>query len=271
MSVTADRILHKSNELLNTPVLYVEESIKTTRSDISTKYDTDWRMYIIYRYGKYLFCGSRQPSAKTSYLHLSSKKSKNRMTRSEKKKNKHPVETTETLSWPVISMSFNYPSELYNYMTSLFGHSKLNITLYISPKPITEMDDIFVHPSHENMKIMDRERVNRKMELVGYDRVKVDPVFFKESNPNKMNVLKQMIANLDYMGSGPSGMGLSFTCDLVGFTHTDSQVQTTNDEDKDNIYYHHESENVLESNPEPVYNEIRNEYFNDDDDYEYNF
>jgi len=208
------------SELLNTPVLYVEESIKTTRSCVVTKYDTDWRIYIIFRYGKYLFLGSRKPSDPDVC-----RKHKQLISRSEKKKNKkvvsdiHSTENVNYKTWPVISMSFNYPSELYGYITSLFGKSKVNTTLYVSPKPIVTMDEIFVHPSHDNMRIMDNERKNRKMELVGYDRVHFNPLFFNES-PKHPNILKQMIINLDIMGSGPSGMGLSFTCNsLESFRH----------------------------------------------------
>lgn len=239
------------NAILNTPVLYVEESIKSTRAGVTTKYDTDWRIYVIYRYGKYLFCGTRQPC--TCYETTKPHKSRDaRSGRNEKKKHKHNDDATA--SWPVISMSFNYPSEVYSFMTSLFGTSKVNLTLYVSPKPIVDMDTIFVHPSHANMRIMDSERQNRKMELVGYDRAYVEPFFFNEQ---KVNLLKQMLSNLDVMGSGPSGMGLSFTCNVN--VNAYEQCDETNE---------HNEHNEHNEPVDPVY---PNEPSNAADNYEYNY
>jgi len=247
-----------ANQILNTPVLYVEESIKTRRSGVTTKYDTDWRIYIIYRYGKYLFCGTRQPfTDDDSNLTVPVKKHKNRDARNEKKKHNRNNDNDE--SWPVVSMSFNYPSEVYSFMTSLFGTSKVNLTLYVSPKPIVDMDTLFVHPSHANMKIMDHERQNRKMELVGYDRAYVEPFFFNEQ---KINLLKQMLSNLDVMGSGPSGMGLSFTCNIKAKDDEtnkdgDEQPDESNASNEPNEF--NESSNVFEDNYE----------YNYDSDYTY--
>ena len=201
------------------PVLYIEESVKSTRPDITGKYDTDWRIYIIYRYGKYLFMGTRQPipttTSETNTLNSRKHKNKNRVRRSEKKKN---------LSWPVVSMSFNYPSELYEYMLSLFGTSKANVTLYISTaKTSAYMDEIFINPSHSNMQHMDEERVNRKMELVGYDRVRVPAEYFCDKY--KQNIVKQMLLNLDCMCHAPIGMTLSFRC----FVDPSSSMMASND------------------------------------------
>jgi len=243
-----------ASQILNTPVLYVEESIKTRRSGVTTKYDTDWRIYIIYRYGKYLFCGTRQPWTPTVTAPV--KKHKNRDARNEKKK--HNRNNDE--SWPVVSMSFNYLSELYSYIVSLFGESKVNLTLYVSPKPIVDMDTLFVHPSHANLKIMDIERRNRKMELVGYDRTYVEPFFFNEQK-EKVNILKQMLLNLDLMGSGPSGMGLSFTCncnDAIEKVY-ESEINSISNE---NANTNEQLEYVPEHGPEYV-----NE--NNDSDYAY--
>ena len=186
------------------PVLYIEESIKSTRPEVTSKYDTDWRVYIMYRYGKYLFMGTRQPvmNNESSNKH----KNKNRLHRSEKK----------NTSWPVISLSFNYPSELYNYISSFFGDSKANVTLYVSTaETSTFIDDLFTNPSHSSMRHLDEERANRKMELVGYDRVRVPAQYFSESHPNKTNIVKQMLFNLDCMCQASSGMTLSFRCFVV--------------------------------------------------------
>jgi hypothetical protein len=252
------------NQILNTPVLYVEESIKTRRSGVTTKYDTDWRIYIIYRYGKYLFCGTRQPfTADDPNPTAPVKKHKNRDARNEKKK--HNRKNDE--SWPVISMSFNYPSEVYSFMTSLFGTSKVNLTLYISPKPIVDMDTLFVHPSHANMKIMDRERQNRKMELVGYDRAYVEPFFFNEQKINLLNLLKQMLSNLDIMGSGPSGMGLSFTCNIN--TKNDEKNKDGDEQpDESNASASNESNDLNESK-QPSNVVMDNYEYNYDSDYTY--
>lgn len=243
-----------ANQILNTPVLYVEESIKTRRSGVTTKYDTDWRIYIIYRYGKYLFCGTRQPlTVDDPNARVSVKKHKNRDARNEKKKHKH----NDAAAWPVISMSFNYLPELYSYMVSLFGCSKVNLTLYVSSKPIVEMDTLFVHPSHANLRIMDSERRNRKMELVGYDRAYVEPFFLNEQ---KVNHLKQMLSNLDFMGSGPSGMGLSFTCN----------VNTKDDEQKDekNKDSHEQHDKTIEHYEDNEHYKLGNVVA---DNYEYNY
>jgi hypothetical protein len=139
-------------------------------------------------------------------------------------------------------------------MTSLFGTSKVNLTLYISPKPIVDMDTIFADPSHANMRIMDSERHNRKMELVGYDRAYVEPFFFNDNQQNT-NLLKQLLLNLDVMGSGSSGMGLSFTCNV-------------NAKDDEATKYADEQCYELNELNEP--NEL-NATSNDADNYEYNY
>jgi len=187
------------------PVLYIEESIKSARPEVTGKYDTDWRVYIVYRYGKYLFMGTRQPVTNSNSNNNSKHKNKNRLNRSEKKKN--------TVSWPVISLSFDYPSELYQYMSSLFGASKANVTLYVSTAETSaRMDDMFTNPSHASLNQLDEERANRKMELVGYDRVRVPAQYFSESRPGRTNIVKQMLINMDCMCHAPSGMTLSFRC-----------------------------------------------------------
>ena len=191
------------------PVLYIKESIKSARPEVTGKYDTDWRVYIMYRYGKYLFMGTRQPvmnNESSSSSNNRNSKNKNRLHRSEKK----------NTSWPVISLSFNYPSELYNYISSFFGDSKANVTLYVSTAETSEcIDDLFTNPSHSSMHHLDEERTNRKMELVGYDRVRVPAQYFSESHPNKTNIVKQMLFNLDCMCHAPTGMTLSFRCFVV--------------------------------------------------------
>ena len=205
------------------PVLYIEESIKSCRPEVTGKYDTDWRVYIVYRYGKYLIMGTRQPvmnsnnsnninSNSNSKSNNSKHKNKNRLHRSEKKKNT----TSNNPSWPVISLSFDYPSELYNYMSSLFGASKANVTLYVSTAETSAgMDDMFTNPSHSSLHQLDEERTNRKMELVGYDRVRFPSQYFSESRPGRTNIVKQMLLNLDCMCHAPSGMTLSFRCFVV--------------------------------------------------------
>ena len=195
------------------PVLYIEESIKSTRPEMTGKYDTDWRVYIIYRYGKYLFMGTRQPVL-TNESSNSKSKNKNRIHRSEKKKNKNV--SNSNASWPVVSLSFGYPSELYNYISSLFGNSKANVTLYVSTAETSAcIDDLFTNPSHSGMQHLDEERSNRKMELVGYDRVRVPAQYFSDSRPDRTNIVKQMLFNLDCMCHAPSGMTLSFRCFVV--------------------------------------------------------
>ena len=187
------------------PVLYIEESVKSACPEVTGKYDTDWRVYIVYRYGKYLFMGTRQPTTTTHRKH--------------KHKKKNP-----SSSWPVVSMSFNYPSELYNYMSSLFGASKANVTLYVSSAETSAcMDDMFTNPSHAGMQHMDEERANRKMELVGYDRIRVPAQYFCDEN--KTNVVKQMLINLDCMCHAPTGMTLSFRC----FVDPSSSMMASND------------------------------------------
>jgi hypothetical protein len=198
------------------PVLYIEESIKSTRPEITGKYDTDWRVYIMYRYGKYLFMGTRQPVMNNDSSSNSSNKhkNKNRLHRSEKKKNKNI--SNSNASWPVISLSFNYPSELYNYISSFFGDSKANVTLYVSTAETSAfIDDLFTNPSHSGMRHLDEERTNRKMELIGYDRVRVPAQYFSESHPDRTNIVKQMLFNLDCICHAPSGMTLSFRCFVV--------------------------------------------------------
>jgi hypothetical protein len=203
------------------PVLYIEESIKSCRPEVTGKYDTDWRVYIVYRYGKYLIMGTRQPvnsnnsnnSNSNSKSNNSKHKNKNRLHRSEKKKN---TTTSNNPSWPVISLSFDYPSELYNYMSSLFGASKANVTLYVSTAETSAgMDDMFTNPSHSSLHQLDEERTNRKMELVGYDRIRFPSQYFSESRPGRTNIVKQMLLNLDCMCHAPSGMTLSFRCFIV--------------------------------------------------------
>jgi len=175
------------------PILYVEESIKCVRGDDAirraNKYDTDWRIYLAYRYGKFVFCGTRQP------VPLTNSKQKTTM-------------GIETRTWPVVSLSFDYSHELYSYVKSLIGNSKVNVTLFISDTTGTALDDLFVHPSHENMDILDAERSNRRMELVGYDRVKPRQSYYA----SRTNILKQMLLNIVSMGYSQTGMGISFTC-----------------------------------------------------------
>lgn len=196
------------------PVLYIEESIKSCRPEVDGKYDTDWRVYIIYRYGKYLFMGTRQPVTNNS--NSNKHKNKNRLHRSEKKKNTTTSNTTSNTSWPVVSLSFNYPAELYSYISTLFGASKANVTLYVSTAVTSAcMDDLFINPSHSSMHHMDEERANRKMELVGYDRVRVPAQYFSDSRPDRTNIVKQMLFNLDCMCHAPSGMTLLFRCFVV--------------------------------------------------------
>lgn len=183
-----------------TPVLYIEESIKCIRGDDKTrhrvKYDTDWRIYIAYRYGKFVFCGTRQP-VPLKYI----KKGKLVST---------PSIAVETRAWPVVSLSFDCLSEVHAYAKSLFGDSKVNVTLYISETNGTALDDLFAHPSHENFDIFDAERSNRRMELIGYDRVKPSV-----SGTERKNVVKQMLSNLVYMGYSQTGVHLSFTCSPI--------------------------------------------------------
>ena len=170
------------------PVLYIEESIKSARPEVDGKYYTDWRVYVIYRYGKYLFMGTRQPVTTNS---------------------------NSNASWPVVSLSFNYPSELYHYISSLFGDSKANVTLYVSTAETSAcIDDMFTNPSHAGLYHMDEERANRKMELVGYDRVRVPAQYFSARHPDRTNIVKQMLINLDCMCHAPSGMTLSFRCSV---------------------------------------------------------
>ena len=197
------------------PVLYIEESIKSAHPEVDGKYYTDWRVYVIYRYGKYLFMGTRQPVSTNSNSNNSNSKhkNKNRLNRSEKKKNKNV--SNSNASWPVVSLSFNYPSELYHYMSSLFGDSKANVTLYVSTAETSAcIDDMFTNPSHAGLYHMDEERANRKMELVGYDRVRVPAQYFSARHPDRTNIVKQMLINLDCMCHAPSGMTLSFRCSV---------------------------------------------------------
>jgi hypothetical protein len=242
------------------PVLYIEESIKSARPEVTGKYDTDWRVYIIYRYGKYLFMGTRQPMNNESNNNSSNKhKNKNRLHRSEKKKNKNV--TNSNASWPVISLSFNYPSELYNYISSLFGASKANVTLYVSTAETSAcIDDLFTNPSHSSLYQMDEERANRKMELVGYDRVRVPAQYFSESHPNKTNIVKQMLINLDCMCHAPSGMTLSFRCFVVPPASPQPQPQPQTLEP--------ETENINNNNNNNNNNYIYGGDY-DNDDYEY--
>ena len=229
------------------PVLYIEESIKSTRPEVTGKYDTDWRVYIMYRYGKYLFMGTRQPVMNNETSNSNKHKNKNRLHRSEKK----------NTSWPVISLSFNYPSELYNYISSFFGDSKANVTLYVSTAETSAfIDDLFTNPSHSSMRHLDEERANRKMELVGYDRVRVPSQFFSESRPNRTNIVKQMLFNLDCMCNASSGMTLSFRCFVVPPASPQPQPQPLEPE-TENI-------NINNNNNNYIYG---GDY--DNDDYEY--
>jgi hypothetical protein len=237
------------------PVLYIEESIKSARPEVDGKYDTDWRVYIIYRYGKYLFMGTRQPStSETNTSNTRKHKNKNRLHRSEKK-NKN------TTSWPVVSMSFNYPSELYHYMSSLFGASKANVTLYVSTAETSAcIDDLFTNPSHSSLYQMDEERANRKMELVGYDRIRVPAQYFSDSRPDRTNIVKQMLINLDCMCHAPSGMTLSFRCFVVPPASPQPQPQPQTLEP--------ETENI---NNNIYNNNNNNNNYGGDNDYDYEY
>jgi len=185
------------------PILYIEESIKCVRGDDTTrranKYDTDWRIYVVYRYGKFILCGTRQPAPLTN----------------KKKKTAEPG-NLDTRTWPVVSLSFDYSNELYSYMKSLIGNSKVNATLFISETTGTALDDLFARPSHENLDILDAERSNRRMELVGYDRVKAGQAYYAEG----INIVKQLLLNIVYMGHSQTGMNLSFTCSLAPVADT---------------------------------------------------
>ncbi len=233
------------------PVLYIEESIKSARPEVDGKYYTDWRVYVIYRYGKYLFMGTRQPVTTNSNSNNSNSnrnsKNKNRLHRSEKKKN-----TSSTVSWPVVSLSFNYPSELYHYMSSLFGDSKANVTLYVSTAETSAcIDDMFTNPSHASLYHMDEERANRKMELVGYDRIRVPAQYFSARHPDRTNIVKQMLINLDCMCHAPSGMTLSFRC----FVESSELFQSQ----------------PLERVDEPETENINNYIYGGDNDYDYEY
>ena len=206
--------------MTSVPVLYIEESIKRVRSSDKlrpSKYDTDWRMYIAYRYGKFIFCGTRQPvttpyaasSASSSY------KNKNRLRRKEKKNASDDASLAAAIAprwWPVLSMSFDNAYDAYSYALSLMGASKVNVTLYVSAANGVALDELFAHPSHENLDTFDAERSNRRMELVGYDRVNMSAEYYGGGSRNS-NIVKQMLANLVIMGGNSSaGMGISFTC-----------------------------------------------------------
>jgi len=241
-----------SPTVTHVPVLYIEESIKRTRPEVTGKYDTDWRVYIMYRYGKYLFMGTRQP-----VMNNESSSSNNNSSRSNKHKNKNRLHRSEkkNTSWPVISLSFNYPSELYNYISSFFGDSKANVTLYVSTAETSAfIDDLFTNPSHSSMRHLDEERANRKMELVGYDRVRVPAQFFSESRPDRTNIVKQMLFNLDCMCQASSGMTLSFRCFVVPPASPQPQPQPLEPE----------TENTNINNNNYIYG---GDY--DNDDYEY--
>ena len=247
------------------PVLYIEESIKSTRPEVTGKYDTDWRVYIVYRYGKYLFMGTRQPvtTSETNTSNTRKHKNKNRLHRSEKNKNL-------SSSWPVVSLSFNYPSELYHYMSSLFGASKANVTLYVSSAETSAcMDDMFTNPSHASLQHLDEERANRKMELVGYDRIRVPAQYFSDSRADKTNIVKQMLLNLDCMCHAPSGMTLSFRC----FVDPPElfQPQPLGRVDDDHTPTEPETENINNNNSNNSNNSNNYIYGGDydNDDYEY--
>jgi hypothetical protein len=101
-------------------------------------------------------------------------------------------------------------------MSSLFGASKANVTLYVSTAETSAcIDDLFTNPSHDGLHHLDEERANRKMELVGYDRIRVPAQYFSDSRPDRTNIVKQMLINLDCMCHAPSGMTLSFRCFVV--------------------------------------------------------
>jgi hypothetical protein len=237
------------------PVLYIEESIKSARPEVTGKYDTDWRVYIMYRYGKYLFMGTRQPVTNNS-SNSNNHKNKNRLHRSEKKKN---------TTWPVVSLSFTYPSELYNYTSSLFGASKANVTLYVSSAETSVcIDDMFTNPSHDGLHHLDEERTNRKMELVGYDRIRVPAQYFSDSRPDKTNIVKQMLLNLDCMCHAPTGMTLSFRCFVEPSELFQPQPLGRVDDD-----YEPETENINNNSNNSNSNNYIYGCDYDNDDYEY--
>jgi len=140
------------------PILYIEESIKRhydvkkkvkgenggTRMRTSKKkyYDIDWRVYIMYRFGSYVVCGTRCPM----YDYYNNK-------------------------WPVVSMSFPSSYEAYNYVMLLLGRNKVNLTLYVSRIGGCATDLSFSQPTGDRFRELDDERINRRNEMVGYDRV----------------------------------------------------------------------------------------------------
>ena len=218
------------------PVLYIEESIKRVRSSDEpnpSKYDTDWRMYIAYRYGKFVFCGTRQPvpTPSVGFSASSSCKNKSRLRRKEKKNKAGVAPLAVHRWWPVISLSFDNAYDTYSYALSLIGASKVNTTLYVSSKSGTELDEMFAHPSRDNFDTFDAERSNRRMELVGYDRVNMSAAYYGGDLKNS-NIVKQMLANLICMGTSSAGMGISFTCSspvheqtLLPSSETQTQLQ----------------------------------------------
>jgi hypothetical protein len=144
---------------------------------------------------------------------------------------------------------------LYNYISSFFGDSKANVTLYVSTAETSAfIDDLFTNPSHSSMRHLDEERANRKMELVGYDRVRVPAQFFSESRPDRTNIVKQMLFNLDCMCQASSGMTLSFRCFVVPPASPQPQPQPLEPE----------TENTNINNNNYIYG---GDY--DNDDYEY--
>ena len=235
------------------PVLYIEESVPRVRNPGLSKYDTDWRMYIAYRYGKYVLCGTRQPveSAAVSATSTSSI-SKSRLRRKEKKNKskdyardaRDAMNTDDTTveevvrKWPVIALSFDDAYDIYTYALSLFGTSKVNVTLYVSATCGVEMDELFARPSHDNFHTFDADRSNRLMELVGYDRVTM-PIQYYGPQCKNSNIVQQLLTNLVLMTHSPSGMGLSFTCAIPTPTPTveSNNPQPTPDIDTQDIQY----------------------------------
>jgi len=142
----------------------------------------------------------------------------------------------EARTWPVVSLSFDCSKELYCYTKSLIGNSKVNVTLFISETTGTALDDLFAHPSHKNLDILDAERSNRRMELVGYDRVKAAQSYYADG----VNIVKQMLLNIVYMGHSQSGLHLSFTCSPPHVASEDTSLKPLP-----------EPEPALEYRPEP--------------------
>lgn len=140
------------------PILYIEESVKRyydvkkkvkgenggSRTRISKKkyYDIDWRLYMIYRFGNYIVCGTRCPM----YDYYNDK-------------------------WPVVSVSFTSAYDAYDYIMMLIGQNKVNLTLYVSRLGGCVTDLSFAQPTGDRFRELDDERSIRRNELTGYDRM----------------------------------------------------------------------------------------------------